>query len=592
MAISHTTDWSLTSIPTLSKTLISPSNIIPFFAFASSNSRLLSVNSFCFSSPPLLQDTSKDLSSFKFDRKFSEDELILLDNENLNKFLCGLCKDPETEPLAFNYYQKVKSQPEFRPDSLTLKLLIRLVGNFIRAKKFKMAENLLETFRSEGDIAVSAFDSAMKGYNKLHMYSSTIIVYDRMKSTCLLPDSACYCRIMDAYRKIGNTEKVLSLFHEFESRGYASTPFSSQIYGILCDSLGKSQRPSEALEFFRAMINKGIAEDLSIYSSLICSFAKIREVKAAEELFQEAKEKKMVKDPELFLKLILMYVETGLLEKTLEIVRAALEAKTRISDCIFCTVVNGYSKKRGFREAIRVYEELISYGCEPGQVTYASIINVYCRLGLYSKAEMVFSEMEQKGFIKCVVAYSSMVSMYGKVGKLREAMKLVAKMKERGCEPNIWVYNSLLDMHGKVKNLRQVEKLWKEMKRRKIEPDKVSYTSIVSAYSKAREFDMCLKFYEEYRLNGGEIDRALGGIMVGVFSKSNRVEELVKLVRDMKSEGMELDARLHQSAMNAMRDAGLRVRGEWFEQSSDSNNILENGNGKLVLRTLPVNIDP
>jgi pentatricopeptide repeat protein len=521
--------------------------------------------------------------------------------DKLNDFLCGVLQDPKSEELAYEYYKKAKEKPEFRPQRPVLKLLIRyliqsdkwglvlsladdfkkynvfpdsftfstLVSSCIRARRFKIVENLLENFKSDSKIAVLAFDSAMKGYNKLHMYGSTISVHEKMILAGIPLDSRCYCQIMKAYYKLGDAEKVVALFNEFESRKLDSKPMIlRQIFKILCLSLGRSGRAFQALEYSRDMRKKGILEDSSIYSSLICSFANIREVEVAEELFKEALEKRMLRDPEIVLRLVLMYIEEGQMEKTIEIVKVMKgTANLKVSDCIFCAIVNGFSKRRGFSAAVKVYEELKYDGCDPGQVTYASVINAYCRAGLYSKAEMVFSEMEEKGFDKCVVAYSSMISMYGKTGRARDATRLVAKMKLKGCEPNVWIYNSLLDMHGRAKNLRQVEKLWKEMKRRKVAPDKVTYSSVISAYNKSKEYEMCVRYYHEYRINGGVIDGAMAGIMAGVFSKISRIDELVKLLRDMKSEGTPIDERLYRSATNAMRDAGLDIQAKWLQDS-------------------------
>jgi pentatricopeptide repeat protein len=521
--------------------------------------------------------------------------------DKLNDFLCGVLQDPKSGELAYEYYKKAKEKPEFRPQRPVLKLLIRyliqsdkwglvlsladdfkkynvfpdsftfstLVSSCIRARRFKIVENLLENFKSDSKIAVLAFDSAMKGYNKLHMYGSTISVHEKMILAGIPLDSRCYCQIMKAYYKLSDAEKVVALFNEFESRKLDSKPMIlRQIYKILCLSLGRSGQAFQALEYSRDMRKKGILEDSSIYSSLICSFANIREVEVAEELFKEALEKRMLRDPEIVLRLVLMYIEEGQMEKTIEIVKVMKgTANLKVSDCIFCAIVNGFSKRRGFSAAVKVYEELKYDGCDPGQVTYASVINAYCRAGLYSKAEMVFSEMEEKGFDKCVVAYSSMISMYGKTGRARDATRLVAKMKLKGCEPNVWIYNSLLDMHGRAKNLRQVEKLWKEMKRRKVAPDKVTYSSVISAYNKSKEYEMCVRYYHEYRINGGVIDGAMAGIMAGVFSKISRIDELVKLLRDMKSEGTAIDERLYRSATNAMRDAGLDIQAKWLQDS-------------------------
>ncbi|RXH79097.1 hypothetical protein DVH24_040244 [Malus domestica] len=521
--------------------------------------------------------------------------------EDSNDFICGLFQNPQTEECAYDHYEKARKKPEFRPNKSTLEQLIRylirsnkwglfisvfedfknyevvpdgytcsrLVTSCIRARKFKIVRILLDVFSDHGDeVAVPAFDSAMRGYNELHMFKSTISVFERMESDGITANSGCYCRIMEAYMKKGDCRKVNELFEEMKSRELDFVPFSTQIYGILCESLCKLGQPFETLEIFRSVTERGVyLESSKIYSLLICSFASIREVGVAEELFEEGESKKLLKDPSLFLKMISMYVEEGLTEKTLGVVKVMKGANIRVSDNICCAVVSGFSRKNRLLTAVKFFEDLVSMGCQPGQVTYASIINVYCRLGLNSKAEMVFEEMEEKGFGKCAVAYSSMVVMYGKTGRPRDAMRLVAKMKERGCKPNVWIYNSLMDMHGRDKNLRQVSKIWTEMKRRKVVPDKVSYTTVISAYNKAGEFEMCMKYYHEFRVHGGVLDKALAGMMVGIFSKTGRIDELVKLLRDMKSEGTALDGRLYRSALNALTDSGLEMQVKWLQGS-------------------------
>lgn len=512
-----------------------------------------------------------------------------------------MLKDSKTEKLGLESYQKAKLVQDFKPTRSTLRNLIRyllrlknwnsiwsicddfgkfrvypdastccrLISSCIRGKRFKLANKLLHVLKCEKEVAVLSFNSAIRSYNKVHMYSNAVKVFDEMSCSGMRLDGECYGCTMEAYLKMGKYEKVVFLFDKFRSNKVEWTPVGSQIYRVLCESLTKLGKPFEALGFFREMMNKGFLEDSSFYSTLIGSFASVGEVKMVEDLWVEAESKKMLRDPAVFLKLVLMYIDLGLLEKTLDVVSSMKRVNIRVSDCIFCAIVNGFSRKRGLASAARVYEDLVTDGCDPGQVTYASVLNVYFRLGLYEKAEEVFWEMDNKGFDKCVVAYSSMIAMYGKVNRIRDAMRLVARMKQRGVELNVWVYNSILDMHGKVLNLKQVEKIWKEMKRRKVVADKVSYTSVISAYSKAREFDMCMQYYYEYRLNGGRIDRAMGGIMVGVFSKMSRVDELVKLLQDMKSEGTGLDARLYRSSLNALRDAGVHIQVRWLEECFD-----------------------
>ncbi|XP_021764111.1 pentatricopeptide repeat-containing protein At5g13770, chloroplastic-like [Chenopodium quinoa] len=577
--------------------------------------KLIILHSSAFPSPVLEEEPSPvlPLVEFTYNNPNSDLQPLKSDEKNINQLIRELLKDPRTENLGLEYYEKAKAGSEFHPQKATIKALLRylvkskkwdlvsmmckdikkweilpdiffcarLVSSCIKARKFKVADLLLECFEFEQKVASFAYDSALRSYNKLHLYGITIELFEKMRLKEIVLDPGGYVLVMEAYMKLGNFKKVVEVFSELgDINKVENVDNLSKIYGVLIDALGKSGEPLKALEQFELMDEKGIPVNASIYASLIGSLAEDKEIGVVERLVEEAESNRMLKDPALFLKLVVMYVEEGLLEKTLGVVKKMKAANLKISDCIFCAIVNGYAKKRGLKEAARVYQELTLEGCEPGQVTYASIINVYFRLALFYKAKIVFNEMQQRGFDKCVVAYSTMIAMYGKTGQLREAMTLLAKMKERGCEPNVWVYNTLIDLHGRAKNMRQVEKLWKEMKRRRVKPDRVSYTSIIGAYSRAQEYETCTVFYDEYRTNGGGVDLALAGMMVGVFSKINRIDELIKLLQDLKAEGIQLDTRLYKSASNALRDVGLEMQVRWLEETFGRPSMILNS-GKI-----------
>ena len=379
MAISSYSDWSLACIHSCSHrnshilTLIPTCKTLPFFpAISCSKVQNFQVNTTGCSSPILEdgQEASSNLPVIELNVPFQDSKQNPVpDSEKLNGFLRGLFGSPQTEDLAFEYYEKMKGSPEFRPEKSTLQHVIRyllrskkwrmilvvcddfknynvlpdsstcskLVSSCIRARKFKIVETLLEVFKSNGKVSVLAFGSAIRGYNKLHMYRSTIVALGKMRSAGVVLDSECSCHIMEAYMRLGDSDKVVELFCELESSqlDFYSSPFCTRIYGTLIESLGKSGRAFEALEYFKEMTRKGISKDSSIYSSLICSFASLREVKVAEDLFEEGNSKQMLRDPGLYLKLVLMYVKEGLMEKTLEIVKAMKSSKLRISDCIF-----------------------------------------------------------------------------------------------------------------------------------------------------------------------------------------------------------------------------------------------------------------
>ncbi|OEL20716.1 Pentatricopeptide repeat-containing protein [Dichanthelium oligosanthes] len=516
-----------------------------------------------------------------------------------NKFIRGLCSDPQTEQLAFECYRRALLQPGFRPEKKTanaltvqllrakqwgsLELLVedfraygvlpekrtcaRLVACCIRARRFGLADAVLGVLEAKkGAPAVMAFGAAMQAYNKLHMYRSTVLLYGQARVARLPLSADAYRAVMAACGALAEPDMVASLFKLYRSqKWYPSDDGCVDTYAIVCDALGKAGRALDALRCLREMEADGLSPNAAIYSSVIGALADAREKAAAEDLYHEAWDSKMLGDPDMFLKLTVMHVEAGVVEETIEVAKDMRQIGLRVTDCILSTIINGFVKRRGLKPAIRAYDKLLFIGCEPGQVTYASVINVYCRLGRSDRAEAVFSEMIGRGFDNCVVAYGNMISMYGKIRRASEAMKLLALMKQKGCEPNVLVYNSLLDMHGRLGNSKQAEKIWKEMMRRKVRPDRISYTAIILANNRAGELDRCVELYQEFRESGGKVDRAMAGLMVGVFSKRSRFNELIELLKDMN--GTKLDRRLYMSVLRSLRDAGLEVHVKWLQSN-------------------------
>ena len=135
-----------------------------------------------------------------------------------NKFIRGLCSDPQTEQLAFECYRRALLQPGFLPEKKTanaltvqllrakqwgsLELLVqdmgahgvlpekrtcaRLVACCIRAGRFGLADAVLAVLEArKGAPAVMAFGAAMQAYNKQHMYRSTVLLYGQVRAARL-----------------------------------------------------------------------------------------------------------------------------------------------------------------------------------------------------------------------------------------------------------------------------------------------------------------------------------------------------------------------------------------------------------------------
>lgn len=79
----------------------------------------------------------------------------------------------------------------------------------------------------------------MGSNDNLHMFRSTVLVFERMKSIVL--DPRCYLHILEAYFRLDDCERAVQLFIKFETSKLRDPNIHlAQIYGVLCESLGKS----------------------------------------------------------------------------------------------------------------------------------------------------------------------------------------------------------------------------------------------------------------------------------------------------------------------------------------------------------------
>ncbi|GKF24018.1 pentatricopeptide repeat-containing protein [Tanacetum coccineum] len=245
---SSSSDFSLASITkNHKKHIFIPSKTAQVLHFlspiSSTSSRILILNSSSSSYPPPILEDELDMKV----QDFQDSEIP--ESENLNVLIISLLKDSETEETGFKYYQKAKRKADFVPKKTTLHYLIRylmrlkdwnlvwsvsedfrkfnvypdapscckLISGCIKARRFKLANNLLHILKFEKQVAGLSFNAAMKSYNKLHMYSSTVNVFEIMKSAGIQLDAESYGHTMEAYLKMGKNEIVVSLFKEFES---------------------------------------------------------------------------------------------------------------------------------------------------------------------------------------------------------------------------------------------------------------------------------------------------------------------------------------------------------------------------------------
>ncbi|XWS71196.1 hypothetical protein CRYUN_Cryun03dG0118300 [Craigia yunnanensis] len=160
------------------------------------------------------------------------------------------------------------------------------------------------------------------------------------------------------------------------------TQVAPRIYCILCESLAKSSRGYEAIEYFRDMTKKGIFVSSSVYSSFIRSFASIRDLTVIEELFKEAEERRMGYKPGqvTYASIINAYCRIGLNSKA-EMVFSEMEQKGFDKCVVACSsLIVMYGNAGRIRDAVNLVAKMKQKGCQPNVWIYNSLIDMHVRV--------------------------------------------------------------------------------------------------------------------------------------------------------------------------------------------------------------------
>ncbi|KAK6138438.1 hypothetical protein DH2020_027813 [Rehmannia glutinosa] len=424
------------------------------FLFLNSNPRAVKPDSSACSSP-VLEDDAPIILGFQ---DFQPENNFPEDNKKLNALICSLFKDSQTENLGYEYYQKAKDQkPGFKPQRYTMKLIIRyltrskdwgslfsfcedvknfqvlpdrvtccrLISTCVKSRKFKLVNSFLDVFLDiDVETAVLAFDFAMKGYNQLHMYSSTNVLYQKMKSVGLDLNPGCYFHVMEACA--GEIEVAEKLLQEAESKKMLRDPnlFLKLVLRYVEDGLME-----KTLDVVLVMKRVNIKVSDCIFCAIVNGFSKKRGVRAAVQVYED---------------LVLQGCEPG--------------------QVTYASVMNMYFRLGLYSRAEMVFSEMEKKGYCNCVVAYSSMVAAYVKMGRTRDAIRLVAKMKQRGCEPNVWIYNSLLDMNGKALNLRLVEKTWKEMKRRKILPDRVSYTTVISAYNRAREFEMCEKYYEEFK--------------------------------------------------------------------------------------------------------------------------------
>ncbi|KAL7238070.1 hypothetical protein ACSBR2_004213 [Camellia fascicularis] len=420
MAIPSSPDWSVTSSINYSKTTTTHKSVFPldskfkslhFLCLPFRNLRVFMPNSTGCPSP-ILEDPSSSTTqpppilqlNPKIQHFTAEDEdAHFLSGGDVNGFICSLFEGPQTQELAYNYYEKAKQNPdyEFLPKKSTLNYLIRI-------REVKIAEELLMEAES----------------NKM------------------LRDPAVFLKLVLMYVEEGLLEKTKEIVAAMKR---VKIRVSDCIFCAIVNGFSKRRGLRVAIEVYEDMILEGCEPGQVTYASIINVYYRLGLYLKAEKAFSEMENKGFDRCIVAYSNMVAMYGKAGKLRDAMRLVAKMKERGCEPNVWIYNSLLDMHGRLLKLRQVEKIWKEMKRRKIVADKVSYTSVISTYSKAREFETCMKYYHEFRINGGVIDRAMAGIMVGVFSKMSRIDELVKLLQDMKTEGTQLDGRLYRSALN---------------------------------------------------------------------------------------------------------------------------------------------------
>jgi pentatricopeptide repeat protein len=339
-----------------------------------------------------------------------------------------------------------------------------------------------------------------------------------------------------------------------KERGGSGYSPGSDVYNVILDILGKSQRFEEVIQVLDEMSKrKGLVNE-ETYGILLNRFAAAHMVEEAIGIFNKRKEFGLESDLIAFQKLLMWlcrYKHVEAAETFFRLNRNEFGCDIKTWNIIF----NGWCVLGNVYEAKRFWNEIISSKCEPDMFTCGTFINALTKKGKLGTAIKLFQSMWKKGLNPDVVICNCIIDALCFKKRIPEALQVFTEMKQQGCPPDVATYNSLIKHLCKIQRMEKVYELLDEMEQKKGSclPNAITYHYLLKSLKKPEEVPELLESIER---NGCMMTADTYNLILKLYMDWDNQERVRYTWEVMERTGLGHDRRSYTIMIHGFYDKG------------------------------------
>lgn len=373
-----------------------------------------------------------------------------------NTMIKALCTPHYCQPQdAILVYNNIQSLSHLRPDTYSFPFALKAVPRLglIEDQNQNQIQIQIQVGRQ---IHCQAIATGL--HTHLHVSTALIQMYascgclpaarklfDGMLLTTTSSSSSSWNAIIAAYAKAADLDTARQLFDRMPLLHRNVISWTCLISGY-----ARSDRPSEAIFFFRRMQLEGVEPDEVALLSVLSACARLGALELGEWIhnYIHKHTHRLCKNTlPLNNALIDMYAKSGNIRKATQV----FKSMKHTSVVTWSSIISGLALHGLGREALQVFSLMERAQIKPNDITFIALLSACSHVGSVEMGRWYFNIMHSRYGIKPKIEhYGCMIDLLGRSGCLQEAQELVAGMP---FEASGAIWGSLLAasrIHGDV----------------------------------------------------------------------------------------------------------------------------------------------
>eukprot|EP00468_Gymnochlora_sp_CCMP2014_P001040 CAMPEP_0167740068 /NCGR_PEP_ID=MMETSP0110_2-20121227/69_1 /TAXON_ID=629695 /ORGANISM="Gymnochlora sp., Strain CCMP2014" /LENGTH=458 /DNA_ID=CAMNT_0007623915 /DNA_START=311 /DNA_END=1687 /DNA_ORIENTATION=- len=433
------------------------------------------------------------------------------------------------------------------------------------------------------------------------------------------PNRMLLLAAIDAYGRLGDYEKVIQTFEEYETHAprdldafnttvlalsksnsadhaaYAINIFNeieslnlipdiNSYYGAL-QVCSTHARWKDALTFLKEMEEIGIPPDRTtmILALKSCSHGQkeVGKHQTAQLIFDSMESKGIVRDEAAYEPLILSLEIAGewtpAIDKFNEIPKRGL----MWTNGIYNSVMRMLSRMRLFDAGQDLFDKMPSTGLTPDADSYAALFLNCKRAAEFKRAEKGIEEANKQGIEMSVSMLEALCECASKNGLKDKAIEFLNELRHgMKVTPSVSAYSAVLEVCGNLRDAENVELLYKELNGQDLEP--LAYDTLIYALGRCGKVDEAKKVFSKMKSIGITPKVSTYNMLICAAGESKEPQLAIDLFDAMPTEGIDRDHETYARMMEALK--GTKYDEDMFCVFKDLQNGLTTDTFKEIVK--------